>query len=169
MGHPVNHFQNYKPKMGSPPTAQLKYTQIVHHLKPILSKQRAIPSQLLTLLSTPPHQPTQGSKVFYNLITLNDAFCKTPNIIKWEMELGKQFPPSQWHAAIQWAHRSSSCANHRGQFHKLLTRWYFTPLRLAKLHPTALLRTVGGHAAQWVSFFISFVPACTYNQSWIIS
>lgn len=31
---------------------------------------------------------------------------------------------------------SPYCANHREQFHKLLTRWYFTPLRLANVYST---------------------------------
>lgn len=50
---------------------------------------------------------------------------------------GKWFMPAQWQSSIRWAHLSSSCANHREQFHKLLTRWYFTPLRLAESYPTA--------------------------------
>lgn len=29
-------------------------------------------------------------------------------------------------------HAVSACANHREQFQKLLTRWYYTPLRLSK-------------------------------------
>lgn len=58
-------------------------------------------------------------------------------MVKWEVELNKQFTPAQWQMAISWAHKSSSCANHKEQFHKLLSRWYFTPRRLAIAYPTS--------------------------------
>lgn len=120
-----------------PEMDHFKYLQITHLLIQVSSKQRTIPSPVLSLLSTLTYQKSKGSRVFYNLFTSNDIFCKTTNILKWETELGKQFAPTQWKSAIKWAHRSSSCANHREQFHKLLTRWYFTPLRLAKAYSTA--------------------------------
>lgn len=51
--------------------------------------------------------------------------------------MSKMFTPVQWQSAISWAHNSSACANHKEQFHKLLTQWYFTPLRLARAYPAA--------------------------------
>lgn len=51
-------------------------------------------------------------------------------------DFGKHFSPAQW-SSIRWAHGSSACTNHNEQYQKLLTRWCFTPLRLAKAYPTA--------------------------------
>lgn len=92
---------------------------------------------MLNLLATLPHQQTTGSKVFYNLFTHNDIFSKTTNILQSESELGKQFTHFQWPTEVQWAHGSSSCTNNRKKLHKLLIRWYFTPLRLAKSYSMA--------------------------------
>lgn len=58
-------------------------------------------------------------------------------MLKWEADLGKPFTVPQWHKAIRWAHTSLAYANHTEQYQKLLTRWYFTPLRLAKAYTTA--------------------------------
>lgn len=44
-------------------------------------------------------------------------------MIKWD--LGKPFSPLQWQNATKWAHGSSACANHKEQYQKILTRWYF--------------------------------------------
>lgn len=106
-----------------------QYLQILHLIKPVTSKQCAVPSRVLSLMIAPSNQNTRGSTIFCNLLTFNDLFSKTPNIIKWEAELGRQFTPSQWSMAIRWAHNSSDRAIHREQYQKLLTRWYFTPLR----------------------------------------
>lgn len=38
---------------------------------------------------------------------------------------------------IQWAHHSLACANHKEQYQKLLARWYFTSLRIAKAYSSA--------------------------------
>lgn len=54
---------------------------------------------------------------------------------------------SQWQKALHWAHKSSACANHREQYQKLLTRWYYTPHRISKAYPTAFpycWRSCGG-------------------------
>lgn len=95
-----------------------------------------MPSSVFSSLSLLDHSKSKSSKVFYNLYTGNDIFVKTSNIVKWEEELGKQFMSIQWQSAITWTHKSSYCANHREQFHKLLSRCCFTPLRLAKAYPT---------------------------------
>lgn len=58
-------------------------------------------------------------------------------MVKWEAELGKDFSTLQWQNATKWAHTASACASHREQFPKILTRWYFTPLRISKAYPTA--------------------------------
>lgn len=44
---------------------------------------------------------------------------------------------SRWSEAIYCAHYSSACANHNEQYQKLLNRWYFAPLRLARAYPMA--------------------------------
>lgn len=43
----------------------------------------------------------------------------------------------QWSTAIFHAHHSSACANLWEQYQNLLTRWYFTPLCLAKAYESA--------------------------------
>lgn len=48
-----------------------------------------------------------------------------------------QFGVQRWQEAISWAHRASACANHREQYQKLLTRWYYTPHRIAKAYLSA--------------------------------
>lgn len=112
-----------------------KYRQITHLLKQLPSKQRAMPSSVFSFLSLPCQIKAKGSRIFYNRFTGNDIFNKT-NIQKWDSELSKTFTPAQWQSAITWVHNSFSCANHKEQFHKLLTRWYFTPFRLARAYPT---------------------------------
>lgn len=58
-------------------------------------------------------------------------------MVKWEGDLGNTFSEKQWSTTIQYAHHSSACANHKEQYQKLLTRWYYTPLRLAKAYPSS--------------------------------
>lgn len=134
-GASLQPFATLQAKYGLPSMHHFKYAQITH-LKSQLFKQQAIPSRIMTLLSCYPQLVTKGSKLYYNLATHNDVFSKTPNIIKWETDLGQQFSSLQWQKAIRWAHKSSSCANRREQFHRLLTRGYYTPLRLAKAFST---------------------------------
>lgn len=75
--------------------------------------------------------------VYYNLLKGNDLFSKSSNMFKWETEFGTQFTVRQWQETIHWAHKSSVCANHRKQYKKMLTRWYYTPHRIAKVLPLA--------------------------------
>lgn len=96
-----------------------------------------MPMAVLNFLSHLQQIEVKGSRVFYNLHTGNSSFIKTNNLVKWETELSRTYTPAQWQSAISWAHKSSACANHREQYHKLLTRWYFTPLRISKAFPTA--------------------------------
>lgn len=101
----------------------------------LTQKKKLSLRRYLRLLTAPNSQPTKGSRLFYNLFTCNDIFSKMPNIIKWELELEKIHTSPM---AIRWAHISSSCANHREPFQKLLTRWYFTPLSLSHCISTLL-------------------------------
>lgn len=55
----------------------------------------------------------------------------------WKENLISNSPPRNGSQLSLWAHKSSSCANHKEQFHKLLTRWYFTPRRITAAYPTA--------------------------------
>lgn len=136
-GTSIRSFTALQEKYGLPLTDHFQYQWIAHLLKPLLTKQWAIPSRVMALLTARQHSLTKGLRTYYNLLTHNETFYKTSNIDKWEIDLGKQFSLRQWYKAIRWAHNSSSCANHMEQYHKLLTRWYFTPLRLAKSFPTA--------------------------------
>lgn len=61
MGHLLGHFQNYQTNLGFQVADHFKYLQIVHLLKPFIPKQRAIPSQVLSLLSTSLHHKTKSS------------------------------------------------------------------------------------------------------------
>lgn len=132
-GSEVRQFSNLRGRFDLLETDLFQYRQITHLLKKISSKQQAIPTSVLRFLSLPSQSKIRGSKIFYNLYTDNDTLIKTSNILKWEKELGKTFTPAQWQAAIT----SSSCANHKEKFHKRLTRWYFTPLRIATAYPAA--------------------------------
>lgn len=134
-GSNIRLFDDLQEKFGLLETDRFKYRQITHLLRQISSKQRAVPSSVFSFLSLTNPFKSKGSKVFYNLYTGNDYFTKTNSILKWEEKLGQKFSPVQWQTAIAWAHKSSSCANHWEQFQKLLSRWYFTPLRLARAYP----------------------------------
>lgn len=135
-GSSLRSFEDLKEAYGLLDSDRFRYNQITHLIKHVTSKQRALPSPVLSLLSLPLNSTIKGSKVFYDLYTGNDLFTKSKNMVKWEEDLNKQFSPAQWQSAISWAHKSSSCANHKEQFHKLLSRWYFTPRRLAIAYPT---------------------------------
>lgn len=136
-GSSLKSFSELQNEYKLPLSVYIRYYQIVHLIKPITSKQCAIPSPVFSLMSCPLHLKTKSTRVFYNLFTNNDVFCQTPNILRWENCLGKQFSSAHCQSTIRWAHMSSSCANHREQFHKLLSRWYFTPLRLANSYSMA--------------------------------
>lgn len=58
-------------------------------------------------------------------------------MLKWEEEFNRRFSIAQWSKALYYAYHASACANHREQYQKLLTRWYFNPLRLAKAYDSA--------------------------------
>lgn len=117
-----------------PPTDFFVFSQIKHLLSTLSSHQGAIPTKILSFLQSPLARLAKWTRVFYDLLTGNDQFTKTPNLIKWEVDLGKQFTVLQWIRAISYAHRSSACANHREQYQKRITRWYFTPLRIARAY-----------------------------------
>lgn len=128
----------------------------IHHLtKHTKTKKCSIPSQVLSLLSKPLHKKVKGSRIFYNIQTNNTLFCKSSNILKWEVDLGKQFSVSQWHKVV--------CANHRKQYQKLLTRWYFTPLRITKAYETHLL--IAGPTTKhiWYLWNCIFLPILPHN------
>lgn len=99
-GASLRSFENLKEKYRLPNSDYIRYTQIHHLLKQVLSKQRALPTGVLGLPSLPLTFPLKGSRVFYNLYTGNNLFIKTCNMVKWEAELNKQFSPAQWQTAI---------------------------------------------------------------------
>lgn len=136
-GASLHPFLELRQKYGLQPSDIYLYNQITHLIRSIPSKQRAIPARVMALLSASSQPLVKGTRGYYDLLTQNVIFSKTPNILRWETDFQKTFTPLYWQKAIQWAHRSSSCANHREQYQKLLTRWYFTPLRLAKAFPTS--------------------------------
>lgn len=76
-GASIYTFSELQNKYGLPHAEYYKYLQITHLLKPIVSKQKAIPSQVLRLLTAPTSQPTKGSRHFYSLFTYNDIFSNT--------------------------------------------------------------------------------------------
>lgn len=120
-----------------PSTDHFKFTQITHLLTDLPSKQCEIPSKLALLLRGSTSPLIKGSRVFYDLVTANDMFKKMQYMVKWEADLGKRFSVLQWSKAIHQVHHSSTCANHKERYQKLLTRWYFTPLRLTKAYASA--------------------------------
>lgn len=134
-GTSLRSFSALQEKFWLPLMDHFQYTQIVHLLKPLPSKQRAIPSRVMTMLAAHRQLPIKGSRIYFNLFTQNKFVCKTSNINKWGTDLGKQFSPLQWHKAISWAHKSSTCANHKEQYHKLLMTWYVTPHMTCQIFP----------------------------------
>lgn len=136
-GSRIRSFTDLQLRFKLPPNDFLKYAQISHLLADLPSTQCSLPSRVSSFLHSPPDTRAKGSRLFYDLLTDNDIFTKSPGMLKWEEELGKQFSEAHWSKALHYAHTSSMCANHREQYQKLLTRWYFTPLQLSKAFPSA--------------------------------
>lgn len=136
-GRRLRSFSDVQFRYNLPQTDFLKFAQIKHLLADLHSPQGAVPSRIMSFLQNSPNLRVKGSRIFYDLVTGNDQFTKSSSMIQWEGDLGKQFTEHQWSKAIYYAHHSSTCANHNEQYQKLLTRWYFTPLRLARACPTA--------------------------------
>lgn len=136
-GSRVQTFLDLKSKFNLPETDRFKYQQITHLLGHIRSHQRGVLTPVLNFLNYSQQSKVKGSRVFYDLHTGNSTFTKTNNILKWESEMGRTYTPLQWQAAISWAHKASACASHKEQYHKLLTRWYFTPLRLSRAYQSS--------------------------------
>lgn len=57
-------------------------------------------------------------------------------MIKWEIELSKSIPLSQWLRAFKANASSSSCVNHWDNAQKILHRYYMTPHRLHQIDST---------------------------------
>lgn len=114
-GVSIRPFDDLQEQYGLLNSDRYKYDQVTHLLKQVASKQRAMPSSVLSYLSAPPSSTMKGSRIFYDFYTGNDIFSKTNNMVKWEEELNRYFTTAQWQSAISWAHRSSSCASHKEQ------------------------------------------------------
>lgn len=136
-GSRLRTFSELQSLYNLPDTDHFKVTQITHMLSNLSSRQCEIPTRLTPLLQDEQTTLIKGSRVFYDLVTGNDMFGKTQYMVKWESDLGTRFSDIQWSKAIYQAHHSSACANQKEQYQKLLTRWYFTPLRIAKAYVTA--------------------------------
>lgn len=92
------HFRSFldlQNMYGLPSSQSFEYLQLKHLFNNLTSKQRSIPTQVASLLQTPQYQKTKDSRVFYNLLTGNNMFSKSTNILKWEKELRSQFTISQ--------------------------------------------------------------------------
>lgn len=76
-GSTIRSFADLRERFGLLETDHFKYRQISHLLRQTPSKQRAVPSSVLSFLSLPDHSKYKGSKVFYNLHTGNKTFIKT--------------------------------------------------------------------------------------------
>ncbi|XP_066444370.1 inactive serine/threonine-protein kinase TEX14 [Eleutherodactylus coqui] len=53
----------------------------------------------------------------------------------WEKELGRELTTEDWAKAICLTHKMTISSSHQELNYKLLTRWYRTPVRLAKYYP----------------------------------
>lgn len=136
-GSRLTTFAALQDKFDLPSSDHFRFTQLQHLLTPFPAVQVSLPSHIMPLLKTSYVPAIKGSHLFYELATGNDIFRKSHAMTKWEEDLGRQFSTLQWQNALKWAHRSSSCANHNEQYQKILTRWYFTPLRIARAYPMA--------------------------------
>lgn len=118
-----------------PHTDFLKFAQIKHVIVIFHPNSELFPLKSSLFFST--QQPVRSKVRGYSMTYSQVMISKSPSMIKWEADLGKQFSVLQWSKAIHCAHHSSACAKHKLQYQKLLTRWYFTPLHIAKAYTMA--------------------------------
>lgn len=77
------------------------------------------------------HKPTtKGIWLCYRYYNFHTIQSKLPTMHKWEAEWQRSFTLPQWLTAIKFNCTSSACVDHWDNSHKILHRWYITPMRL---------------------------------------
>lgn len=91
--------------------------------------------------SSCPHQiqynytlPHALSLTYTMLITPPEGY-QPLSLLGWERELNRTFSDNQRHHILRFTHKSSICTKIQETNHKLLTRWYRTPVLLHKFFP----------------------------------
>lgn len=83
------------------------------------------------------HKPTaKGISQCYRYCNHHTTQTKLLTMHKWEIELQKSFTLPQWLTAIKYNSTSSACVDHWDNSHKILHRWYITPMRLHTMNST---------------------------------
>lgn len=70
------------------------------------------------------------------------------HIKKWETDLQCQFTDTQKQTIIRFSLKSSICTKTQELNYKILTRWYYTPVRLHKIFPSSSDRCWRCHSAK---------------------
>lgn len=115
-----------------------KLFQLNHYSYSNLTHPIIIPQILWEFLLNKSPLTRKGISLFYTFASPTYLHAKLPNMHKWERNLQREYPLHQWHIAIRYNSKSSSCMDHWDNAQKLLHRWYLTPSRLNKMKPSIL-------------------------------
>lgn len=73
--------------------------------------------------------------ITYQLLLTPPKGYRPPYIAKWERDLGIQLSERQVERIIRFTYKTSICANQQEAGFKVLSQWYYTPVRIHRMFP----------------------------------
>lgn len=115
-----------------------RYRQLLAFLRTLSRPLRDL-SELnsIELIFKPQQPPSHAISQFYKAL-IDSQNQSHPNFLhKWELDLGSQISDAQKDKILALAHISSTSTKVAESNYKLLSRWYYTPLKLHAISPSS--------------------------------
>lgn len=110
--------------------------QLAHFIKaqnpPTLYLRPLTPFEQISLEQEPMRHTIS---LTYQLLLSTPTGYKPPFIIRWERDLGIQLTEKQVERVLFFTFKTSICSNHQEAGFKILSQWYYTPVRLHRMFP----------------------------------